>query len=68
MGFKYQVEFCDISPNAKIGSGLPIYNSLGILIGEVRIGKNLKLFQNVTFGSVQVFEVGDGVNLFSVAF
>jgi serine O-acetyltransferase len=56
---------CDISPNAKIGSGLSIYHSLGIVIGEVSIGKNMKLFQNVTIGSVPGLEVGDDVDLFS---
>uniref|UniRef100_UPI0036D3D605 serine O-acetyltransferase n=1 Tax=Streptomyces atratus TaxID=1893 RepID=UPI0036D3D605 len=35
------------------------------VIGEVRIGKNLKLFQNVTIGSVPGLEVGSGVDLFS---
>lgn len=56
---------CDISPLAKIGPGLHIYHSVGIVVGEVEIGKNLKLFQNVTVGSVPGLKIGDDVELFS---
>lgn len=43
---------CEISPYAKIGEGLFIPHSLGIVIGhECIIGKNCEIFQNVTIGS-----------------
>ncbi|MFK9120745.1 serine O-acetyltransferase [Peribacillus frigoritolerans] len=56
---------CDISPYSKIGSGLTIYHSVGIVVGNVTIGKNLKLFQNVTIGSVKDLTIGDNAELFS---
>ncbi|NLX64060.1 MAG: serine acetyltransferase [Clostridiaceae bacterium] len=59
---------CDISPEAIIGKGFKIYHSVGIVIGNVRIGENLKIFQNVTIGSAvnnREKMIGDNVCLFS---
>ena len=43
---------CEISPYAKIGKGLLIHHSVGIVVGhEVVIGENCEIFQNVTIGS-----------------
>lgn len=42
---------CEISPLARIGPGLCIMHSVGIVIGhEVRIGRNLQIYQGVTLG------------------
>lgn len=42
---------CDISPSAKIGKGLFLPHSLGIVVGkDVVIGDNVTLYQNVTLG------------------
>ena len=43
---------CEISPSAKIGGGLLIHHSVGIVIGHsVVIGENFECFQGVTIGS-----------------
>lgn len=43
---------CEISPYAKIGGGLFLPHTLGIVIGhEVIIGNDCEIFQNVTIGS-----------------
>ncbi len=58
---------CDISPQAKIGSGFKIIHSVGIVIGDVVIGENFKVMQNVTVGSVKANGrlIGDNVTLAS---
>jgi serine O-acetyltransferase len=57
---------CDISPKAKVGSGFRIYHSVGIVIGEATIGENLRIFSNVTIGSISSLKnlsIGDNVHL-----
>lgn len=60
---------CDIAPSAKIGPGITMNHSVGIVIGSgVVIGKNLNIFQNVTIGtrgSLEYPTIGDNVNLYS---
>jgi serine O-acetyltransferase len=40
----------DISPSAEIGPGLRLPHTVGVVIGEVRAGRNLCVYQNVTLG------------------
>ncbi|HHB1907136.1 TPA: serine O-acetyltransferase [Bacillus cereus] len=59
---------CDISPMAKIGPGITMHHSVGIVIGAVTIGKNLNIFQNTTLGTRGKGEyptLGDNVELFA---
>jgi serine O-acetyltransferase len=60
---------CDISPNAKIGKGLYIYHSVGIVIGcNVLAGDNLTLYQNITIGankSTKYPVIGNNVSLYA---
>lgn len=60
---------CDISPSAKIGQGITMNHSVGIVIGSgVVIGKNLNIFQNVTIGTrgdLIYPTIGNDVTLFS---
>lgn len=65
----------DISPNVIIGPGLQIPHSLGIVIGgDVAIGSNFRVHQNVTIGAnnknVQgkiVPVIGDNVTIYAGA-
>jgi serine O-acetyltransferase len=41
----------DINPFATIGTGFRLYHSAGVVIGKVKIGDNVSIFQNVTIGS-----------------
>lgn len=43
---------CDIHPEAKIGKGFAIMHTPGIVIGKCVIGDNLRIFQNVTLGTL----------------
>lgn len=62
---------CDISPLAKIDLTTRFPHPVGIVIGEgVKIGRNTKIWQNVTIGShgkesKQYPKIGDGVKVFS---
>ncbi len=52
----------ELDPGAKIGSGLRIWHSSGVIIGRgVRIGKNVSIFSNVVLGGVghSIFHHGD---------
>ncbi len=42
---------CEIVPNAKIGTGLMIIHTSGIVIGHATIGKNFAIYQNTTIGA-----------------
>lgn len=43
---------CKISPYAKIGGGLILHHSVGVIVGnKVEIGENCEIFQNVVIGS-----------------
>lgn len=42
---------CQISYKAKIDEGFMIYHPVGIVIGDITAGKELRIFQNVTVGS-----------------
>lgn len=63
----------DISPYAKIGGGLRIAHTVGIVIGsDVVIGKNAHIFHNITLGSGNETKngrtmptIGDNVSLFA---
>lgn len=63
----------DISPRAKLGGGLRIAHSVGIVIGyDAVIGKNAHIFQNVTIGSANEAKndrvmptIGDNVSFFA---
>ncbi len=65
----------DMSPAATIGPGFRIAHSVGIVIGEdVRAGRNLQLFPNVTLGGRNrtrdgrsMPTLGDNVSVFSGA-
>lgn len=60
----------DISPDARIGGGLRIPHSVGIVIGGARIGENCWIYQNVTVGRASAKTPGfpdieDRVRLFA---
>jgi serine O-acetyltransferase len=65
-----------ISANARIDEGLKLPHPVGIVIGEgVAIGKNVKIFQNVTLGGARIGDaknmnypiIGDNVVIFAGA-
>lgn len=41
---------CDIARESTIGSGLKLVHTVGIVIGPIKAGNNLTLFQNTTIG------------------
>lgn len=61
----------DISPTARIGPGLRLVHTVGIVVGPVQAGRQLTLLQNVTLGGngdpPQCPVLGDGVTVFSGA-
>jgi serine O-acetyltransferase len=52
---------CDIEPEAKIGAGFTLPHPMGIVIGEVMIGENVEIFQNVTLGLRRFDDANVGV-------
>lgn len=60
---------CDISPSSQIGQGIKMEHSVGIVIGNgVKIGRNLRIFQNVTIGARNGDEyphIGDNATLYT---
>lgn len=58
---------CDIGLHCKIGGGISLPHSAGVVIGDyVEIGKNCTLYQNVTLGKKdnKYPTVGDNVTIF----
>jgi len=44
------VSACDLEPLATVGGGLHIPHPMGIVMGRVTIGENVKILQHVTLG------------------
>lgn len=42
---------CDINYRSEIGVGFKIYHTVGIVLGNVRAGKEFEIYQNVTVGA-----------------
>ncbi|PCI57305.1 MAG: serine acetyltransferase [Alphaproteobacteria bacterium] len=42
---------CEISPTSVIGVGLTLTHPMGVVIGDVHLGNNIVIYQNVTIGS-----------------
>ncbi|MBF0313230.1 MAG: serine acetyltransferase [Oligoflexia bacterium] len=53
--YAHQLTGIDIHPGAKIGESFCIDHGTGVVVGETTIvGKNVKIFQGVTFGALSV--------------
>jgi serine O-acetyltransferase len=66
---------CDISPAAEVGGGTRFVHTIGVVVEPwVRVGRNCRLFQNITLGaegpdskSDQPTSIGDNVMVYSGA-
>lgn len=58
--FNIFINHCEIGYQCEIGKGFRIYHALGIVIGDVKMGENVEIFQNVTIGMSLISKHGQG--------